>query len=146
MNSGRAVASTLRLTAGRSYEVLTARQVAASGNLMRVISTDVQSALPVAVITALCSQQLLAQHLIRLFMRQVHLETILKFSFYLTENTHRLYFRDHLFFKCHFTANSSFDKLNATHFFVSILLYVSLSFFYDHSFSFYVQLAYLFHL
>jgi hypothetical protein len=40
MNSGRAVASTLRLTAGRSYKVLTAREVAASGNLMRVISTN----------------------------------------------------------------------------------------------------------
>lgn len=54
MNSGRAAASTVRLTADRSYQVLTAREVAESGNLMRVISTDVESALPVACIMALC--------------------------------------------------------------------------------------------
>lgn len=94
---------------------------------------------------ALCSQ-LLAQHLIKLFMPLVHLETILKFSLYLTENTYRLHFSDHLFFKYHFTVNSSLDKRNSTHFLVSIILYVSLSLFYDHSFSFYVQLATLFNL
>jgi hypothetical protein len=121
MNSDRAAASTVRLTA-----VLTARQVAALGDLMRVISTDVESALPVACTMALCSAQLLAQHFIKLFMPLVHLETILKFGFYLTKNTNRLHFRDHLFFKCHFTVNSSLDKRNVTHFLVSILLYVTL--------------------
>jgi len=99
MNSDRAAASTVRLTA-----VLTALQVAASGNLMRVISTDV------ACTMAQCSEQMLAQHLIKLSVPLVHLKTILKFSFYLTENTNRLHFRDHLFFKCHFTVNSSLDK------------------------------------
>jgi len=91
MSPGRAAASTLRLTAGRSYEVLTAREVAASGNLMRVISTDVESALPLACVMALCSEQLLTQHLIKLSMPPVHLETILKFTFYPTENTYRLH-------------------------------------------------------
>jgi len=101
----------MRLTAGRSYEVLTAREVAASGNLMRVISTDVQSAMPVACIMPL-SSVLLAQHLITLTISPVHLQTILKFGSYLTENTYRLHFRDHVFFKCHFTVNSSLHKRN----------------------------------
>ena len=116
---------------------MTAREVAASGNLMRVISTDVESALPLACVMALCSEQLLAQHLIKLSMPPFHLETILKFTFYLTENTYRLHFRDNLFFKCYFTPNSSLDKRNSTHLFdihVSILVYVSLSLCCDHNF------------
>jgi len=110
MSSGRAAASTLRLKAGRSYEVLTAREVAASGNLMRVISADLESALPLACVMALCSEQLLAQHLIKLSMPPVHLETILKFTFYPTENTYRLHFRSPLSTRSPFVTLSRRDQ------------------------------------
>lgn len=67
--------------------------------------------MPVACIMA-SSSELLAQHLITLTMSPVRLETILKFGSYLTENTYRLHFRDHVFFKCHFTVNSRLLKRN----------------------------------